>query len=259
MSLTFYAPVGKEAATIVGTAFCAGCGGHLVYRARALLPGPAAFYGVHLQTRALFDQCVAEGREYYYIDNGYFRRGHYGGFFRVTRNANQHDGSGRHRSTRFDRLGLTVAPWRGDEGAGAAVVIVALQSNWWYGRHGTTRREWLAKVSRQIARATGRVVVLRNKPVGAQRRGQPPLAADLARAWCVVTYSSNVAVDAILAGVPAFVAARCAAWPMASSDLSQIEAPRRPAGRRQWAWNLAANQWRLDEMRDGTCWRGVRG
>ena len=28
-----------------------------------------------------------------------------------------------------------------------------------------------------------------------------------------------------------------------------------PDDREQWAWNLAAAQWDLDEMRSGYCWR----
>ncbi|KKK87688.1 hypothetical protein LCGC14_2750750, partial [marine sediment metagenome] len=36
------------------------------------------------------------------------------------------------------------------------------------------------------------------------------LADDLAEAWCLVTYVSNAAVDAICAGVPAIVTGACA-------------------------------------------------
>lgn len=79
----------------------------------------------------------------------------------------------------------------------------------------------------------------------------PPLAADLATARCVVTYNSNSAVDAVLAGVPAVVFDRGGmAWPVAGH---QFQPPPKP-DRRRWAHRLAWCQWRLDEMAAGECW-----
>ena len=72
-----------------------------------------------------------------------------------------------------------------------------------------------------------------------------PLAVDLKDCHAVVVHSSNVAVDALLAGVPVFCTVPCAAYRMGYADLSKIESPLYPDDREQWAWNLADQQWTL--------------
>jgi hypothetical protein len=46
---------------------------------------------------------------------------------------------------------------------------------------------------------------------------------------------------------------------MASADLSEIEAPRRPEDRERWAGVLADNQWSVPEIRNGTAWKALNG
>jgi hypothetical protein len=64
-------------------------------------------------------------------------------------------------------------------------------------------------------------------------------------------------VDALLAGVPVFCTAPCAAQTMGHTDPALIETPLYPDDRERWARVLAANQWTLDEMRDGACWHDL--
>jgi hypothetical protein len=169
--------------------------------------------------------------------------------------------------TRLAALGIAVRDWRRAGELGDAVLI-ALQSPYWYLRHDTTLGAWFDTTLAEIRRVTDRPVLVRCKArfaaetwvaLGAEairvRADQPAdVAADLARAWCVVTHSSAVAVDAILAGIPAFVTHPCAASMMASGKLADIEAPGCMHGVQHWAAWLAANQWTLDEMRRGKCW-----
>ena len=58
---------------------------------------------------------------------------------------------------------------------------------------------------------------------------------DLEKAHCVVTFNSNVAVEALLAGTPVFVGPHSAALPMGRSvtDLGDIENPAYPDGREE--------------------------
>jgi len=96
-------------------------------------------------------------------------------------------------------------------------------------------------------------VRVREKPHAGARNA--PLAMDLIDCWAVVAHSSNVAVDALLLGVPVFVTDRCGARRCADTDLSHIESPRMPDDREEWAATLAAQQWTLEEMRSGLAWR----
>ncbi|MGO1079951.1 hypothetical protein [Inquilinus sp. CA228] len=209
------------------------------------------FYGVRPAWRHLWDQAKAEGRDWYYADNGYFPVGIDGGqYFRVARNAVQAIApgwtlaDGARRSWAFG-FASSVSPWRQD----GRTVLVCLQSD-----------EFMATVAGtaiDLALEAGRHT---DRPIVVRRKGDAtPIAAALADAWCVVTWSSNCAIDAICAGVPAIVLGQSAAVPMAGTRLEQIEDPPRPDGREAWVGRLAASQWTLDEMARGDCWRALHG
>ncbi len=72
-----------------------------------------------------------------------------------------------------------------------------------------------------------------------------------------MTHHSNVAVEAIMNGIPAICPIGVASV-MAGHDLSQIEAPPMPEGREQWAADIAYCQWSLAEMQSGAAWRHLR-
>jgi hypothetical protein len=260
MKITAYLNPRKSNARRMLEAFAAGFRADIVTSASGLEEGACAFYGVDEETRPLFDRCVAEGRDFFYIDNGYFRSKYTGGdFYRITRNAAQHTGLGPSDGRRWAELGLEIQPWRTE----GRTVLVALQSPWWYERHGTTVQEWTRGVLSQLAemRYNGSEeleVVVRSKPTKAERPG--PL--DFRDVYCVVTHSSNVAVDGLLAGIPCSVAGPCAARTMGGKFPDRVEVRRflpDPA-RLRWAEVLADNQWSLAEIADGTAARmlGVR-
>ncbi|HYH39914.1 MAG TPA: hypothetical protein VD860_16960 [Azospirillum sp.] len=247
--LNVYATEHVHSATVCA-AFAAGCGAPVV-PPYPLLPGDVAMYGCLRGLRPTLIQAQREGRRWLYLDNGYFRPGHYDGYYRVTRDALQHDGSGTATPHRWERLGLSIAPWR----AGGGHVVVCPPSDIFAGLMGFDARRWLANTLDTLLRHTDRDVRIREKT----KKPGRPLAADLAGAWALVTHSSNAAVDALLAGVPVFCTNPCGAYRLGEPELKKIESPRRPDDREQWAWNLAANQWTLSEMADGTCWRMLNG
>jgi len=68
--------------------------------------------------------------------------------------------------------------------------------------------------------------------------------------WALVTHSSNVAVDAVIAGVPVFVEPTSPAAPVGNLDLAKMENPNMPE-RGPWFDSLMAQQFTVDEMRSG--------
>lgn len=247
----FYTTPGREPPEVVGRAFCEGCGGQ--YRESRLIENaPAVFYGLSKFTVTVHRAASERGYDWYYIDNGYFRPGHYDGYYRVTKNAAQHDGSGKASPARWDSLGLTIEPWKRD---GRHVLVIG-QSRTYFDLRGMRGGNWLWDTLAAIGNATDRPIVVRPKPTMRTLRKRP-VATDLEDAWCVVAHTSNVAVEAVQAGVPVFVTGDCAAASMSETDLAKIETPVYP-DREQWAWNLAANQWTLDEFRTGKCWRDLQ-
>ena len=233
----------------VSQAFAAGAGATLAPASGGLRPGAVACYGMLRGLLGILDAARSAGRQWWYLDNGYFGFGRY---FRVTRGALQL--SGRqvepHGLARLYSHGLRWRDWQRD----GVHILIAQQAPGWYPLVGECSvDDWTQRTVHVLRAHTSRPIRIRAKGSAV------PLADELRDCWAVVTHSSNVAVDAIVAGVPAFVLGQSAAAPVALADLSRIESPLRYEDRLHWAARLAANQWTLDEMRDGTCWRQLHG
>ncbi len=242
---TAYAVPSERSSPLVAAAWAQGCGG-AVETADRLRPGPIALFGSPARW-GLIAQARAEGRDWYYADHGYWGRYRY---YRVTRNAFQHDGAAgllRADPVRLEALGVEIAPWRksGDH------VLICPPDQKFAALFGFDAAAWTANVTAALAAVTRRPLRVRHRAT----RG--PLADDLAEAWCLVTYVSNAAVDAICAGVPAIVTGPCAARAMAATDLRAVAEPPTPHGREAWAALLASNQWTLDEIAAGQAWRAL--
>ncbi len=239
------------------TKFAEGCGGTVASTNQAWLsPGAAFFYGWTNHTIALIRQCREQGREWYYCDNGYHFG--YGTHYRVTRGALTHDGSGNAGPARFKSFGLAVKRWP----RGGSHIVLTTQSEMFYRDHlRTTRAAWTEQTIEELRRYTKRGIKVLDKPVGSDlRRGvnRHNLDALIRDAWTLVACSSATMVKALMEGVPVFSLKQSMASNMGLSDLSQIESPYRPPDREQWLWNLAANQWTMNEFIDGTCWRDLQ-
>lgn len=246
-------PQGKNRA--ICEAFAAGCGAPIV-SPYPLLDGDVFMFGCLRGLLPTLRWAQTEGRTWYYADNGYFlpgkRKPERGGYIRVTRNAMQHDGTGKFAADRWARLNLDIKPWRK---SGSHIIVCPL-ARLLAVILGVDADRWLKETLATLKLHTNRPIRVRKKMSyrEAVAIGGVPLSEDLKGAWALVTHSSNAAVEALLAGVPVFCTDPCGAYRMGLPDLSRIEAPIMPDDREQWAWNLAAAQWSLDEMRDGTCW-----
>ncbi len=122
----------------------------------------------------------------------------------------------------------------------------------------TAVREWESSVISQV-KAAGRPVFYRPKkqgPVpGVPQAKAGPIDGALAGASCVVTWHSNVAVDAIRLGIPA-VCRDGAAAAVCPSTWRQDLAPLDAGTRSQFLSNLAFFQWLPTEA--SQCWAFVR-
>lgn len=220
----------------------------------ALFKGPVAFYGT-VGIEHLLRQARADGRDWYYLDNAYFDCAR-GRQFRVSKNALQRAVE-RPDWERFSALKLGIQPWR----KGGRHVVVVEQSMYFMCRltpwdWGTTA--WREHVLHTLRGLTDRPIVVRHWSNDKAERMRS-LHEDLKDAWALVTWSSAAANEALLAGVPVFVAPGCVAAPMGSTDLTKIEAPAKPLGRIEWAARLAASQWTIEELREGAAWRAWNG
>lgn len=252
MSVTCYPSPDKAKARAICEAFARGCDGKIGDWRKGLQPGAAFFYGVVKETRPLFDAARASGADWYYADNSYFDRGRQA-YFRVTKNSFQHTGVGLPDYKRLDLIGAKIKPWR-EEGAH---VLVCEQSPAFMDLVGASAT-WTIDVCDALRRETHREIRVRRWDRD-KAKLMATLRQELVGAWALVTHMSAAANEALLTGVPVFVTGECAAARVASGHLIEdfrcIENPIRPGGRSEWAGVLAAQQWTLDEIKSGECWR----
>ena len=210
------------------------------YVGQPIGPEGAAFFGTPtLLPLALSMQ--AAGIPFVYVDHGYIRKS---GVYRMTRNALQVTQWGS-ATRRYDRI---MAPWRphGEH------VLVCPPEPGHAAMLGVDSAAWLQLV-------LGALAVHTSRPVRVRPRNCPePMAQDLQGCWCLVTWTSNAAVDAILAGIPAICTGPCAGGIISSRRLQDIERPHMSRVRQEWADWLVSNQWSLRECNltsipDGGC------
>lgn len=246
--------VRRGASDIISPALAEGSNLPMVDMPTALQPGNLISYGDGAGMQSLINQAQQEGREWVYIDRGYFKARHYDGYYRVTHNAYQLQRVGAYPSTRFDALGLEIRPWRKE----GKHILVCPPSPHLASMVGLDSKAWLQKTLQTLRRYTKREIIVRHKaPPG--WRELHPIEKVLEGAHALVTYASNAAIDALLMGIPIFMtSARGAAFAYSQADLTWIENPRFPEGREQLMYSLAANQWTVEEMKNGTCWRQLQ-
>ncbi len=72
----------------------------------------------------------------------------------------------------------------------------------------------------------------------------------------VITFSSTVGVDALLAGIPVVAVDPISmAWPLAGHSVKEVPPM---SDRQQWAYDLAYTQWTEQEIRSGAAWAHLR-
>lgn len=232
------------------------------------------FYGLEGNLPRIFEY-AAEVSRAVYIDLGYWGRrelGRYAGYHKLSVNARhpvsyyrrpQHDGE------RFERFDKDVIPWsmsRSPKLERTGHILIAGMGAKGAAAEGQAPQEWERWAIAEIRKYTDRAIVYRPKPSDplaspiAGTRYSPKgheLAPELEDCWAVVTHHSNVAVDALLAGIPSFCWGGVARE-MSLQDLSRIEDPYMPAGRYKWASDIAWTQWSVPEMKNGDAWAYLR-
>lgn len=212
--------------------------------AAPLLSGGVVMYGFLRGLLPTLQQARRECRTWVYVDRGYFRatRGDdRSGYFRITRNDWQHDGAGQWPADRWRALAIPLAAWR----RGRHVLVCPPSDVFAKAVGGFPAAAWLADTLAQLKAATDRPIRVRGKDANA------PLAQDLKDCHALVTFMSNTAVDALVAGVPVFCTGKSAASLLGKSNLAEIEDPLYSTERERWAASLACNQYTLAEFASG--------
>ena len=197
--------------------------------------------GLQFGVLELMQEIWAKKEPYIFFDRAYFAGGTYSQQIRLTRGAYQkHWIEPGAESGRLRRWGVYLEPWR-PAGDFLMVVPPSPAVEKLFGIEG-----WLESTLHRLRGCIRRIVVSPKED-----RNKSPLLERLEGCHAVVTWSSNVAVEAIVAGIPAFVSPFSAARPVAGAlEELDIENPPRPA-REAWAASLAWGQFTVDEIAGG--------
>lgn len=219
----------------------------------------AIFYGL----AAGLDRIFADYRERakaVYVDLGYWnrrKRTRWDGYHKVavnSRHPTEYFQRRRHPANRFEVHGCPIREWRE---SGRHVLVAGMSAKAAFAE-GLQPHEWERETIARLRELTDRPIIYRPKPnwdgakpiEGARFDRETSLEDALTNCHAVVAHHSNVAIDALVAGVPC-ICPGGAASVLSGHALEQIENPPMPDGREQWAADLAWTQWTVEEMRSG--------
>lgn len=225
-------------------AMAAGCGGCVVMGDPPAGPDPFVVWGQDWLTMRIVPHALRTSRPFFHIDNGYYlpAQGSAYGYYRMTWCGMSPLYLPDAPEPRSVDLRPAFKPWREN----GTHILLALPGATFGRAAGINVPQWIDGIGERLAAATSRPIVTRPKGDSVH------LSRHLKDCWALVTHSSNVAVDAVLAGIPVFVESTSPAAPVGRVDWGpgDIERPVM-GGRGEWWRSLMSQQFTIEEMAAG--------
>lgn len=226
----------------------------------------AVFYGLSDRLNEVF-RLYREKSTAVYIDLGYWQRRlkhKHDGYHKLSVNSRHPTAyfqNRQHDDSRFKKLDIDIQPWRK---TGNYVMLAGMSAKA-SAAEGFAQEQWEKEAAKLIQSFSKYPIHYRPKPSWSDARQisgtifQRSMELNQALAGChaVATHHSNVAIDAILAGVPAFCEQGVASV-MGCSDVTKIDTPIYPEGREQWAADIAWCQFTVEEIATGMPWHHLK-
>lgn len=244
-------------ASIFVDRFAQGSGGKLSSWDDAFnLPNPVCIRGMTF--RGAVKHCMKTGREYYYIDNGYFGNPKTKNWFRIIKN-NVHDV--RPIIDRpFDRIQkcIEVGNIKLKPFSQGSKIVIAPPSPKSFSLWDIDFDTWVNQTIEELKTYTDRPIHVRVKRDRPDRLSYNTMEEELADdVHCLVTYNSVAAVEALMLGCPVITTGPNAACQLAKTKLSEVENLYIPTDQERMAWlaHLSYSQFTYDEISNGYAWR----
>ena len=228
------------------------------------------WYGRMAKNKTVWDHFTKQGRPIIVLEVGALKRNTtwkvaIGGI-----NNEAHFGHATNNdNARLTSLGVTVQDWKDTKDTNSIIICGQHQASYQW-RNMPPVSDWISNIIREIRQHTDRPIKVRSHPrypfsfnkTGTNVVESVPkridivqdfydFDAELSTAHCVVNWSSNPAIEAVLAGVPVFTGPDSLAHAVANHSFDTIETPVKP-NRHQWANDLAYTEWHVDEIALGT-------
>ena len=214
------------------------------------------------------ESCIRNNRDFYYIDTGYFGNfpspANPGGkkiFHRVVKNENQHSTIKDVPDDRWKKIQEQdpKLKWQGWKNYDKKILLVMPNPKAckYYNHNYDT---WVDNTKKQISEIIDLPIEVRIKGSRTYRNREYSIydAFD-SGVYATVAFNSIAAVESVLYGIPAFVSVPCAASPISSMNLKNLNNPFKPDLEtiNKQAANLAYGQFTLDEITSGTAWKMI--
>lgn len=212
------------------------------------------------------DQCTKNNRDFYYIDTGYFgnfpSKGNPGGkkrYHRIVKNENQHTTVKSRPADRWERLldEDKRLQWRGWKNYDKKILLV-MPNPKACRYYNYNYDDWIETTEKSIKKFCDLPIEVRIKGSRSERNvGYTIYDAFDSGVYATVAFNSIAALESVLYGIPAFVSVPCAASPLVSTDLSQLQNPFLPDEKAiyQHCCGLAYGQFTIDEITSGEAWK----
>ena len=202
------------------------------------------------------DTCIERGLTWYNIDTGYLGNGHLKHYHRISKGAYQNIESVIDRAgDRLDKIKYKIHKQKSK----GKRILVCPPSQKVMSIYGLTVDEWVKSTVEEIKKYSDREVVIRIKEQNRKQRvaSDPIQAAFDDDIFCVVTFNSIAALEAVMYGLPAFTLGPNAAEPLCNTSLADIERPFFPTANEveKVLRHLSYCQFTEAEYKDGTAWR----
>ena len=212
---------------------------------------PAVIRG--LKNRKALKYCKENGKDFYYIDTGYFGNKKHKIYHRITKNNLQYIGPIIDRPP--DRLEMTkVEPEPMSEGSDVLLVLPSIKVMTFFN---IDLDDWIRQTVKELKRYTDRKIITRLKPARRKRISTDSLESALRKdIHCVVTFNSIAAVEALICGKPAITLGPNAAEQLCSKKISEVENIKRPSIDDVYKFlkHLSYQQFTWKEMKSGYAW-----
>lgn len=198
--------------------------------------------------------CAEKGRDFFYIDTGYFGNVRKKFYHRITKNAMQNLGPIIERP--FDRL--AEIGWHRAKFRRGTNILLCPPSAKAMSCFGLDLDVWMDETLATLKLHTDRPIIIRLKGSRRDRTTADTMAMALTRdIHCLVTFNSIAATEALLLGKPAITLGPNAAQPLCKRRLEDIENPYIPSADEidAWAAHLSYAQFSEADMKNGTAWR----
>ncbi len=231
----------------------------------------AILYGMGPSNLVIYNRFRDAGKPTVTIDLGYWNRGgphNQNAYYKVSVNywhPNQYLMKLNSTPWRFNRHNLTIQPWKRDTEHCRHAVLVAGMGTKGCDLYGIRHQSWDRWAVEEIQKYTDRKIIYRPKPSEVNPKpidgtilsqSHENVKDIISRSWCIVTHHSNVAVDALLLGIPAICYGGAASCTL-KSKIKDVETPDY-IDREQFFHNLAYCQFSLQEMTTGECWGYIK-